>query len=348
MNKLLLILFTLLSLTSYSQTESQETDYRLDPMRYFYKNKNYTESAQFAMELIRDKGGISESPYIIGYNSYKQLWKTIDNKVGLCDTLVYILDERMKYFGVTEKHLSNKGHYLYYANSDDLNSIVLDSLNSFYSSLENRDDANNLYYVKVISDLYDLDSMSIKEYDSLYNTIIFADTNSKRKVTADKYYSKRCAKNTEWLYLNLSKGDTVSGEKLLKIITDTDSLIDLYLTMYDLTKNDSKKESYKTNICYLYYEKGDYNNALKYKTNKTYVVIGNIYYNQYGKVKDFDKHLVMISAYLEYEKAGDTKNMNLCKQYFPTMEDIFVRGYSKGQMLYIGGLINKKVPLMIR
>ena len=118
--------------------------------------------------------------------------------------------------------------------------------------------------------------------------------------------------------------------------------------MYELSNDVIKKESYKTNICYLYYEKEDYNNALKYKTNKTYVVIGNIYYNQYGKVKDFDKHLVMISAYLEYEKAGDTKNMNLCKQYFPTMEDIFVRGYSKGQMLYIGGLINKKVPLMIR
>lgn len=265
MNKLLLILFTILSLsTSYSQSDEQQSDYRIEPMRYFYNNQNYKESGQFAIELIRDKGGISETPYIIGYNSYKKLWKSIDNKVGLCDTLVYILDERMKYFGATEKHLSNKGHYLYYANTDDLNYIVLDSLNNFYSSLENRDDINNLYYVKVISDLYDLDSMSIQEYDSLYNTISFADTNSKRKEVADNFYSKRCAKNTEWLYLNLSKGDTVSGEKLLKIITDKDSLIDLYLTMYELSNDDIKKENYKTNICYLYYEKEDYNNALKY------------------------------------------------------------------------------------
>jgi hypothetical protein len=318
-------------------------DYRLEPMRYFYSNENYDESAKLAMEIIKDKPKMSESPYITGYNSYKKLLKNSDNKKGICDTLVYIIKTRMENFGESTKLYTKLGRYLYFSYSDRINDSNLLEMREVYEKIPDKDNTNSFNYFMVITDLYDLKKVTIAEYDSIYQTINI--TNEKKKSLVEKYHSDRCSKNKKWLYLKFEKGDTIAGKSLCRIVTDIDSLIIIHEKMYEITK----KEYHKESLCRLYYDKGKYKTALKYTTNNTHDVVGAIFYNQYFVTKDeFEQKLVMISAYEEYQKAGDTKNMALCKQYFPTIEEIFVRGYSKGDKKYVGGLINRNVTLRTR
>lgn len=81
-------------------------------------------------------------------------------------------------------------------------------------------------------------------------------------------------------------------------------------------------------------------------------LIGNLYFSSYkecagykSKVKD---RLVFIAAYNMYEKAGNTSQMDACKEQFPSTEEIFSENLKEGQEMSTGCWINEMVKIRRR
>ena len=60
------------------------------------------------------------------------------------------------------------------------------------------------------------------------------------------------------------------------------------------------------------------------------------------------KKSIYIAAYNMYQKAGNTSKMNLAKQQFPTIEEIFVRNRKEGEQINTACWINETVSLTKR
>ncbi len=91
--------------------------------------------------------------------------------------------------------------------------------------------------------------------------------------------------------------------------------------------------------------------ATGYQKVTAYNFIGDLYYNSGGQCKAKNEMLsraVYISAYLQYQKAGNKKKMKLAKEQFPSMEDIFVQSKKIGDIVNTGCWINENVPLKKR
>lgn len=87
-------------------------------------------------------------------------------------------------------------------------------------------------------------------------------------------------------------------------------------------------------------------------SEKAFTLIGNLYYNSFqdcseeeSKVKD---RAVFIAAYEMYKKAGNVDQMNVAKEQFPTIEDIFSENLEEGKPYTVGCWINETVILRRR
>ena len=86
--------------------------------------------------------------------------------------------------------------------------------------------------------------------------------------------------------------------------------------------------------------------------NEPYNLLGNLYFHSFDDCKKSvsrtEDRAVYILAYMMYEKAGNTLQMQSCQDQFPSVEEIFNEGYEKGQSIPIGCWINLEVELATR
>ena len=89
--------------------------------------------------------------------------------------------------------------------------------------------------------------------------------------------------------------------------------------------------------------------ALNPNNKKAYSLIGDVYMKHgvatCGGDNELEKRLVYLAAYDMYEKAGNSSKMNMAKQQFPTMEQIFTQNHNVGDKMNTGCWINKSVTL---
>ncbi len=83
-----------------------------------------------------------------------------------------------------------------------------------------------------------------------------------------------------------------------------------------------------------------------------YNLIGNMYFTSFtecqgGESKVIDRG-VFLAAYKMYERAGNTAQMQACKEQFPSIEEIFSETYEEGETITVGCWINETVTLQRR
>jgi len=87
-------------------------------------------------------------------------------------------------------------------------------------------------------------------------------------------------------------------------------------------------------------------------SSEAYNLIGNLYYGSYDDCKGEKSRVldrvVFIAAYDMYQKAGNKRQMQACKEQFPSIEEIFNENYEEGQNITVGCWINQTVSLKRR
>lgn len=85
---------------------------------------------------------------------------------------------------------------------------------------------------------------------------------------------------------------------------------------------------------------------------EAYSLIGNLYMSSFDQCKQLEDEVqdraVYIAAYEMFKKAGNQRMMNSMKEQFPSMQEIFMRGYEEGQEIKIGCWINETVKIQRR
>jgi len=293
--------------------------------------------------ILNEYPDYDENVYIMGYNTYINLLKTRKDTDNILDSIVIILENRMKYFGETPELMKKKAHYLWYTKSNKNISIEeLNDIYRFYKNLKYRDEKINYLYFLVLTKEYDFKQINIEKYDSTYNSIISISEKYKEKM--QKIYINRCIKNKSWLYTRFESGDIEMGNKLIEMNPSLDTMIYINKKMYEFTDN----EIYKENLCKIYYNIKNYSECLKYANNNTHDIVGYVYLAQYENFDEFERKLVMVAAYNEFLTCKNYEMLNYCKPYLPTMEDVFIRNMKQGDVYHLGGLINKDIKIITR
>lgn len=172
-----------------------------------------------------------------------------------------------------------------------------------------------------------------------------------------KYGCEDSVKLGIFIYMHDELKDYKSTYRLAEYYYDFDIRKSLE-TMKECEQMDLAQEDMDHVYLYIsgcYFNLGQLSLARSYalKSVKTYYkdahrLIGNLYYNSFDQYTGYERRLVFIAAYEEYEKSGDTKMMAVCKEQFPSMEDIFVRSGEIGGTEHLGGWINTDVHLRKR
>lgn len=83
---------------------------------------------------------------------------------------------------------------------------------------------------------------------------------------------------------------------------------------------------------------------------EAYKLVGDLYLSSFDVCKKGESatldRAVYIAAYEMYQKAGRTDMMEVTRQQFPTIEQIFQEGYEEGQKVQTGCWINEQVTLL--
>lgn len=83
-----------------------------------------------------------------------------------------------------------------------------------------------------------------------------------------------------------------------------------------------------------------------------YNLIGNLYFTSFkecqGGVSKVIDRGVFLAAYKMYERAGNSAQMQACKEQFPSIEEIFNESYEEGQTITIECWINETVTIKRR
>jgi len=92
--------------------------------------------------------------------------------------------------------------------------------------------------------------------------------------------------------------------------------------------------------------------SVKPGASAAFNLIGNLYFLSFeeckageSKVKD---RAVYLAAYEMYQKAGNTEQMNACREQFPSIEDIFNESREEGSKITVDCWINESVTLQRR
>ncbi|WP_421890694.1 tetratricopeptide repeat protein [Marinoscillum sp.] len=92
--------------------------------------------------------------------------------------------------------------------------------------------------------------------------------------------------------------------------------------------------------------------SVKPGASAAFNLIGNLYFLSFdecrggeSKVKD---RAVYLAAYEMYQKAGNTEQMNACREQFPSIEDIFNESKEEGSKITVDCWINESVTLQRR
>ena len=92
--------------------------------------------------------------------------------------------------------------------------------------------------------------------------------------------------------------------------------------------------------------------SVKPGASAAFNLIGNLYFLSFeeckageSKVKD---RAVYLAVYEMYQKAGNTEQMNACREQFPSIEDIFNESREEGSKITVDCWINESVTLQRR
>ena len=105
----------------------------------FYKHDNFTDAIAPWREVFQECPGSRESLYANGVNMYKafiEVEKDPAIKAALCDTIMMIYDQRIKYFGDEGNVLGRKGVDLLRYRRDDGNQYVEEGYNCLKRAIE--------------------------------------------------------------------------------------------------------------------------------------------------------------------------------------------------------------------
>lgn len=157
-----------------------------------------------------------------------------------------------------------------------------------------------------------------------------------------------------------SAGGSMSIAKSYENMNKLDSAIKYFLNAENLSMVPSQKGEIYIELAKIYSKKGVNPSSREYclkainigqRVVEAYNIIGNLYFNTYGKCKTGDvveDRSVFIAAYNMYEKAGNTEMMSRSKEQFPSIQDIFTKNLEVGDEFKVGCWINEIIILQNR
>lgn len=88
------------------------------------------------------------------------------------------------------------------------------------------------------------------------------------------------------------------------------------------------------------------------KRKDAYSYIGNLYFNSFnecaGLQDEVKDRAIYIAAYEMFKKAGNRRMMDTMREQFPSMQEMFLKGYKEGDSITVGCWINETVSLQKR
>ncbi|MDP4679569.1 MAG: hypothetical protein NWS46_04295 [Cyclobacteriaceae bacterium] len=142
-----------------------------------------------------------------------------------------------------------------------------------------------------------------------------------------------------------SSGDTKAAhtyyDKAIEYADDDLKKAEIFINKAKLYQADGQKSAARTQA----------RRALSIDSSmkEAYVMIGNLYMQSYQECKKgvskVDDRLVYLAAYNQFEKAGNSQMMEIAKEQFPSIGEIFELGLAEGQVMTCGCWINESVKL---
>ena len=142
---------------------------------------------------------------------------------------------------------------------------------------------------------------------------------------------------------------------------ETDKALGYFQKALELTDDPEKLYDTHYNLALAYSKAGQKINSRKaaYEAltvkpldKKAYNLIGNLYFTSFAECKSgvsiIQDRAVYIAAYHMYQKAGNTEQMQACKEQFPSSEEIFNENREVGQEVAVGCWIGETVKIQRR
>lgn len=191
-----------------------------------------------------------------------------------------------------------------------------------------------------LSDAKKINSLLVKK--SCSSNALFMSTNEfilANEPTANRY--------TVTAKIHLRQGDYTKSysyfSKAIDLETDHVTQAKLYMELAKIDqKNNDFNQARANALLAIHTNQGD---------KKPYEFIGDLYFMSTERCSSADflrKKSIYIATYNMYQKAGNTSKMNLAKQQFPTIEEIFVRNRKEGEQINTACWINETVSLTKR